>query len=57
MKAGSIMRPQKAQVKDKGLGAEFGDFRAQESKVSFQGPLYGVNDAISIERCLKRKNI
>ena len=51
------MRPQKAQVKDKGLGAEFGDFRAQESKVSFQGPLYGVNDAISIERCLKRKNI
>jgi hypothetical protein len=57
VKAGSSMKPQKAQVKDKGLGAESWDFRARESKVSFQGPLYGVNDAISIERCLKRKNI
>jgi hypothetical protein len=27
MKAGSSMKPQKAQVKDKGLGAESGDFR------------------------------
>jgi hypothetical protein len=27
MKAGSSMKPQKAQVKDKGLGAENGDFR------------------------------
>ena len=27
MKAGSSIRPQKAQVKDKGLGAKSGDFR------------------------------
>ena len=26
MNAGSSAKPQKAQVKDKGLGAEFGDF-------------------------------
>ena len=29
MKAGSIMRPQKAQVKDKGLGAKCWDFRLE----------------------------
>jgi hypothetical protein len=32
MNAGSSVRPQKAQVKDKGLGADSGDFEAQESK-------------------------
>jgi hypothetical protein len=33
------MRPQKAQVKDKGLGAEFGDFRlnvAENSRFSLK---------------------
>jgi hypothetical protein len=30
MNAGSIMKPRKAQVKDKGLGAESGDFEASE---------------------------
>ena len=34
MKAGSSMKPQKAQVKDKGLRAESWDFRVLESKVS-----------------------
>jgi hypothetical protein len=32
------MRPQKAQVKDKGLRAESGDLRVEESNVSIQGP-------------------
>jgi hypothetical protein len=32
MKAGPSMRPQKAQVKDKGFGAESWDFRLNEVK-------------------------
>jgi len=32
MKAGSSLSPQKAQVKDKGLGAESGDFRLKGVK-------------------------
>jgi hypothetical protein len=32
------MRPQKAQVKDKGLGAKSWDLRVEESNVSIQGP-------------------
>ena len=35
MNAGSIMKPRKAQVKDKGLGAKSWDFRVKESNVSF----------------------
>ena len=35
MNAGSSMKPQKAQVKDKGLGAKSWDFRVKESNVSF----------------------
>ena len=32
MNAGSIMKPRKAQVKDKGLGAKSGDFRLRVRK-------------------------
>ena len=35
MKAGSSMKPQKAQVKDKGLRLECWDFMVLESNVSF----------------------
>ena len=35
MNAGSIMKPRKAQVQDKGLGAKSWDFRVKESNVSF----------------------
>jgi hypothetical protein len=34
MKAGSRMRPQKAQVKDKGLGAECWDLRLKAQEIS-----------------------
>jgi hypothetical protein len=34
MKAGSSMRPQKAQVKDKGLEAECWDFRLEPVQIS-----------------------
>jgi hypothetical protein len=36
MKAGSSMRPQKAQVKDKGLGAKSGDLELEA--LIFQSP-------------------
>lgn len=35
MNAGSSMKPRKAQVKDKGLGAESGDFGLEQPKVSY----------------------
>ena len=34
MKAGSSMRPQKAQVKDKGLGTDSGDMRLEPVRIS-----------------------
>jgi hypothetical protein len=38
MKAGSIMRPQKAQGKDKGLEEEFGDLRGWGLKIHKSHP-------------------
>jgi hypothetical protein len=39
MNAGSSMKPRKAQVKDKGLGAKSGDFVVLELKVSLLKPV------------------